>query len=98
MWVDRKGEENIAGALSPFYQQRDLRAFLHLQALAMMQPKETKDVCMLQKWPCGCCVVFSQWFYIQHIFQDRLTETQAKKSLPRHQRDGSTVGLEQSSA
>lgn len=44
LWVDRKGEENIAAALSPFYQQRDLRAFLHLQALAMMQPKETKDV------------------------------------------------------
>lgn len=97
--ADGKGEENIAGALSPFYQQRDLRAFLHLRALAMMQPKETKDVCVCRKnGPVDAVSCPANGFTQQHIFQDRLTETQAKKSLPRHQRDGSTVGLEQSCA
>lgn len=36
LWVDGKEEENLSGAFSPFYQQRDLRAFLHLQSLAML--------------------------------------------------------------
>lgn len=36
LWVDRKGEENLSGAFSSFYQQRDVRAFLRLQSLAMM--------------------------------------------------------------
>lgn len=32
------------------------------------------------------------------VFQERLTEEQAKKSLPRHQRDGSNAGMKRSSA
>lgn len=39
----KKREENLSGAFSPFYQQRDLRALLHPQALARMQPPQAKD-------------------------------------------------------
>lgn len=34
-WQKKRGK-NLSGAFSPFYQQRDLRAFLHLQSLAKM--------------------------------------------------------------